>query len=124
MNTKEIERELDMLYYRLSRADALSMREYEVLQKANRIRYVLIENHTITLMQRVEALFLVKELFLKDITNTRMKRRVNEAIGYAYGAMVYLSPSGFADLIGVNRDRVSAAYERYQEERRLELKRA
>lgn len=111
MNKEQLQIEIEKAWYRLQKADSLSMHEYEQLQRLNRIRFALIENHGLIQKQIIEALFLTQGVLMKDIHDGRKTRQVNEAIGFVYQSFQYLGPGAFGELIGVNGKRVSNAYE-------------
>lgn len=117
MTAKDIERGLDMQYYRLSKKDALSLHEYEILQRTNKLRYYLLSNHALTLAQRAEAMLLLNNVLLKEVNDKRKKNKVDKAIQAAYPAFTWLGPTGFADLIGAKRERTFQAIRQINKQR-------
>ena len=98
--------ELDKLVYGLQKKDSRTMHEYEMCQRANRIRFTLLENHGFTLKQHIEAVFLLEGVLMKDIQNKRKAATVNKAIAKVYQSFQWLRYYTFAEIIGATQSRV------------------
>lgn len=115
MTTKEIELAIDALFEQISAKENPTHREYNILQRANRIRFSLIENHMLTVKQRIEALLLIKGVLITDVGKKDKLPGVADAVAFVKSNMAFLGNSGLSEYLNAGDQAIGRLVRQYEE---------